>query len=605
MQNSFFTYSKNLFASIHRLRSIYRVCAMMLCLLTTIHILALDVPAGTIYFDNSLTNYHQVQFIVGSYSRAESHVFNMQFDGKKWSCTIANPISGMDRYIFAPSEYTSGQVQRTLEDIKNEVSNQNKNRTATQTNAFSSGQIFVPKTGDNWAQGVWMNLSNWENNKPASATISGTLPVLYINTDNGAPIDSKDTYIGANWYLDSLNRTEYNSFGSANQPLRMQIKGRGNWTWNGFDKKPYRIKLEVGQKLCGMHKSKNWALMAAADDPFGYMKNIAGHMISRRLDLLWTPAIVPIELVLNGRYWGLYFLTETVRVDNKRVNIIEQSDNISYADSITGGWLIEIDNYSSEGNITFREGNGQQVMISLHTPELLSTAQRNYITAQVNELNTAIYEASSDHLMRIMDIDEAAKYYLVQEVMEDCESYHGSCFLFKDMDQPGKTTKWTFGPVWDFGNSFWRHQEKFIYDGPSFAQYWIGQLATHQCFQDSLMGHWYNFYREGQYDVKDWLADFADEISQAAQNDAVRWRGTQNYCENSNMASELNDMLAILNWRINWLHSQWGDGTPGKEDTFTPVDEPSANMTSKIMRNGQLLIQRNGSTYTVMGIKIE
>ena len=71
------------------------------------------------------------------------------------------------------------------------------------------------------------------------------------------------------------------------------------------------------------------------------------------------------------------------------------------------------------------------------------------------------------------------------------------------------------------------------------------------------------------------------------------------------MASELNDMLAILNWRINWLHSQWGDGTPGKEDTFTPVDEPSANMTSKIMRNGQLLIQRNGSTYTVMGIKIE
>ena len=97
--------------------------------------------------------------------------------------------------------------------------------------------------------------------------------------------------------------------------------------------------------------------------------------------------------------------------------------------------------------------------------------------------------------MRIMDIDEAAKYYLVQEVMEDCESYHGSCFLFKDMDQPGKTMKWTFGPVWDFGNAFWRHQEKFIYDGPSFAQYWIGQLATHQCFQDSLMGHWYNFYR--------------------------------------------------------------------------------------------------------------
>ena len=71
------------------------------------------------------------------------------------------------------------------------------------------------------------------------------------------------------------------------------------------------------------------------------------------------------------------------------------------------------------------------------------------------------------------------------------------------------------------------------------------------------------------------------------------------------MASELNDMLSNLNWRINWLHSQWGDGVPGKEDTYTPVNEPSANTTVKVIRNGQLLILRNGSTYTVMGIKIE
>ena len=237
---------------------------MAVGLFSAVKSLALDVPAGTIYFDNSFTNYKQVQFIVGSYSRAESHVFNMQFDGKKWSCTIANPISNMDRYIFAPSEYTSGQVQRTLEDIKNEVSNQNINRTATQTNAFSSGQIFVPQTGDNWAQGDWMSLTSWENNKPASATISGTLPVLYINTDNGAPIDSKDTYIGANWYLDSLNRTEYRSFGSAEQPLRIQIKGRGNWTLNGFDKNPYHINLEFRKKLFGMNKSKNYTLISSA-----------------------------------------------------------------------------------------------------------------------------------------------------------------------------------------------------------------------------------------------------------------------------------------------------------------------------------------------------
>lgn len=565
---------------------------------------ALNVPSGRLYFDNSLTGYPRVQFMVGSYTNAESYVFNMTFDGQKWMCEIPAAISGMDRYIFAPTNLPEGLHQRTLEIIKDSISNQlHLNRTATTTTSITSGCIFVPSSGDNWAQGEWKTLSAWENDRRQGvAAISGTLPVLYINTQGGAEIDSKEDYLSATWYLDSLSRPEYRSYGSASEPLTMQIRGRGNYTWTGFDKKPYRIKLDDGKKLLGMHKSKHWALMAAADDNLGYLRNVCGHLVSRAVGLAWTPEMKPVELVLNGRYWGLYFLTETVRIDDDRINITEQSDNISHPDSITGGWLIEIDNYSSAGNITFREGNGQNVMITIKDPEVLSTRQRNYIVAQVNALNSAIYASSSTDLQNLMDIDEAARYYLVQEVLEDCESYHGSCYLYKDMDRPGATAKWTFGPVWDFGNSYWRHGERFIYDRPSFEQYWIGRLATHQCFRDSLSCHWHDFYREGQYRVREAMEAFVEEIRVAAKNDAVRWRVTRGYCDNSNMSQRLTEFLSRYDWRINWLHSVWGDGSTKQELQEMNARE-SADRT--FFRDGQIYIRHAGHLYTPTGVLVE
>ena len=71
-----------------------------------------------------------------------------------------------------------------------------------------------------------------------AASYSGTLPVLYIQTENNAPITSKDDYLNATYYLDAMGLTAYQSIGSASQPLAMEIKGRGNYTWRDFNKKP-------------------------------------------------------------------------------------------------------------------------------------------------------------------------------------------------------------------------------------------------------------------------------------------------------------------------------------------------------------------------------
>ena len=196
---------------------------------------------------------------------------------------------------------------------------------------------------------------------------SGTLPVLYITTQNNTPVTSKDYYLQATYYLDAKNISGYTNIGSASAPLSMEIKGRGNYSWTGFDKKPYRIKLAEKQSLLGMIKSKHFTLLAHADDAKdkkGYMRNAIGFELSKMIGMSWTPEAKPLEVVMNGDYIGLYFLTEHIRVDKDRVNIVEQEDNETDAEKITGGWLVEIDNYNDDPHITIEEGGSTTMWIT-------------------------------------------------------------------------------------------------------------------------------------------------------------------------------------------------------------------------------------------------
>ena len=562
---------------------------------------ALNIPKGTIYFDNSKTGYQSVCFVYGSDTKPNTYVLQMTKDGNVWSVNIPAAVNNMYRFTFVGTNMKAGTYNQTFSNFKDSVSNKlSLYRTATSSAQMNANDIFVPSSGDNWTQGTWMNIDTWrgQTTNPGTNTISQQLPVVYVTTT--APIESKDVYVTGTIYIDPLT-TGYEALGTAQTPITAQFKGRGNWTWTGFDKKPYRIKMDVKQKVLGMPSNKHWCLMAAADDNLGFLRMPLGHMISEAIGLRWTPRLVPVELVLNNKYVGLYFMTEHVRVGSKRVNIEEQIEGETQADLITGGWLVEIDNYPTENNITFTEGNGQNIMVSLKDPEIISAEQRNYIVNQMLEINTALYEKTPQHIERILDMKEAAKYYLVQEIMGDCESYHGSCYLYKDRDSLGMVDKWKFGPVWDFGNSYRSyHHNGWIYERPQFAQYWIGQLATWPSFQKELSEQWWIYYHTKKDEVRAQLTEISKLITQAAKNDAVVWRNTLNYTDNSNMTEKTNSILEQYDWRIQWLYSKLGEGTKPPTTGDIQISTPEET-TKKIMRDGQVVIIRNGVEYNMLG----
>lgn len=388
---------------------------------------------------------------------------------------------------------------------------------------------------------------------------SGTLPVLHIETANRQEITSKDYYLQGTYYLDPMGAADIEAIGTKDSPLTLEIKGRGNWTWTGFDKKPYRLKLTEKAALMGMNKSKHFALLAHADDNKGFMRNTIGFYFSEQIGMAWTPKAKPVELVLNGDYKGLYFLTETIRVDKDRVNIVEQEDNETDSENITGGWLVEIDNYRDDPQIRFMEGDtGEEMAITYKTPEELSSAQEQFLRAEMERIDRLVYgDKNSDELWQYVDMDALAKFYIVQEITDNYESFHGSCYLYRDM---GEGQKWMFGPVWDFGSAFNYDKEQYLYEGREWHNHWIPEMCKFPKFMDRVkeIWQWLHYYK---YDsVYDYATEFANHITEAAKNDAERWKD-KDY-GNKDMAGRLRRIKERLTDTEKWLVSRWGEGQP-------------------------------------------
>ena len=397
----------------------------------------------------------------------------------------------------------------------------------------------------------------------SAQTTSGTLPVLYINTENSQEIVSKEDYLKAGFWLDASCDDAIESLGSQNAPLETQIKGRGNYSWSGFDKKPYRLKTVEKTPLMGLKKSKHFGLLAHADDNLYFMRNALGFELSRRLGLAWTPEDRPLELVLNGEYRGLYILTELIKVAKDRVNITEQ-DDLATTD-VDGGWFVEIDNYDTDPHVEITEGNGERIIFTYKSPEELSNEQETFLRTQMQAINDAIYNSDKNSTTweEYIDIESAARFYVVQEIMDDCESYHGSCYLTRDR---GADQKWHFGPVWDFGNAYQRgNKAEFIWQNATFNQTWIGELYKFPRFQAKVKEVWKEFCETGYPNLVKYICDYSDKIESAAALDYERWPEYGS----SDKEGLIGQVVRNLNSSVTWLGEKWGT-SPQLEYIATP-----------------------------------
>ena len=331
------------------------------------------------------------------------------------------------------------------------------------------------------------------------------LPVIYIDTEDGYGITSKEVYKSATMRIQGNDN--FNSTNSTLYDGGISIRGRGNSTWNmSYSKLPYKIKLDTKTDMFGFGTSKHWALLANYMDE-SLLRNKTSYDLSGTMGMVYLKS-ANVEVILNGVYAGNYQLVGNVRIDKSRVNIhnwedtasdvakaIAKKENIKgdakdaledylteHLDWITsgsvtysgqtyrigdyytglpkntdgsvdvsGGFLFELDAYYDEKS-KFTTNAHQPIMFK--NPEYAETnttifnTAKEYIQAVEDSFNAsdfyATYQGEKKHYTDLVDMDSLVRYLMLNEFYWNTETMKKSTYMYKDLGG-----KLFIGPVWD------------------------------------------------------------------------------------------------------------------------------------------------------------
>ena len=432
------------------------------------------------------------------------------------------------------------------------------------------------------------------------------LPVVYINTEGGQAITSKEKYIDAELIIQG-NET-YNSKTTKLYNGATEIRGRGNSTW-GQPKKPYRLKLDKKTDLLGMGKSKHWVLLANYLDE-SLQRNALAYNLSGSMGMEQMSTVF-VDVVLNGDFVGNYQLCENIRVDPTRVDIFDwetfaedcagviadaegldkdttgdleeyMAENMGWITSgtvtfngttytiadypdieipdITGGYLLELDEYYDEVS-KFRTESNQPIMFK--NPEFVGTNKdmigyvQNYVQAFEDAVQsdsyTAEYEGETLHYSELFDMDALVDYWLINEIFFNEELNKKSTYMYKDIDGLMK-----MGPIWDMdwssgGEGQTYHTENWA------TRYYSANAQANSWYKFLIQDPWFFINAQERYweirnaEVKDMLAELdrnEELLASSAAGNGKRWGYKSDYSE------YVNKLRTWLNTHLSWMDTQ-------------------------------------------------
>ncbi len=385
------------------------------------------------------------------------------------------------------------------------------------------------------------------------------MPVFHIDTENATPITSKEEYVQATL---SISNTDKHDAGD----LTLGIRGRGNYSWSGTEKKSYRIKFDKKYQPLGQGKgpAKSWTLLAVHCDKSLLRTDAAFYFANKLENLLFTSSSSFVQLYLNGQYDGVYEFCEQMQVNKYRVDIDDTGTDTDI------GYLLELDKNASEDVIYLNSGETFELK-SDHQNE----SQMEYITNYMQDCEDAIKGGDQVTISNLIDIGSAVDAYLVEELFKNLDVGWGSFYYNKPAGE-----KLKFGPVWDFdlcaGNadsddsrttkSF--RDYKYTYVGNSYySNYmqqhsWYLNLRKQSWFNDLIKDRWFEvkeFAIETVTHIQDMAHDYHDDF----EKNFERWK-----IFNKKINREPSNILAIksfdgqVEFLVNWLNGriEWLDG---------------------------------------------
>lgn len=384
------------------------------------------------------------------------------------------------------------------------------------------------------------------------------VPLLSIDTEGTAPVTSKTEYLPATSSLSVPGQVTDLAFGTqsvafprmaesfADVPLR--IRGRGNSTWKA-DKKPYRIKFDEKRSMLGMRADKDWVLLANWYDRSA-LHTFTAYFLGAASGLDWTPSGDFVELVLNGEYQGLYFLSERVEASSGRLPLA------------TDGFLLEIDQPKrvEDDDVAFRT---DRLNFVIKWPETTyGSADYERIKGRVSLFERTLF---SDHWLdtetgyaALIDMESFADWYLINEITKNSDAnFFSSCYL-----HTGLCGELMMGPIWDFDLSLGSTHHLKCRGAEGFwvrQAVWLSRMWDDPAFVAVVRAR-FDHFKAVMPELYARLDDERDYLLAAAQQDNRRWNTFFRQCSympiNGSFKAEVQAVKDFLQQRMAWLDAQ-------------------------------------------------
>jgi len=428
--------------------------------------------------------------------------------------------------LVATFEYEGSSVLvNTLEQIS-----------SISKNNFSDILSYSVKTSDN-------QIKNYE----VDVTRFTGLPIIYLSTDNNAPIDSKEDYVEGDVFIDGGRNFDDLENSS------MKIRGRGNSTWYVHPKKPYQLKLSDESEFLGMPTEKKWLFLAEYSDKT-MMRNTIAFEMGYLSNLDWTPESNFAEVFINESYNGTYNITQKVEEGANRVNLEGN------------GYLLEIDQLDrlDPDDVFFYTGN---FLINIKEPDLeYDSNEFNYVKNLLNEFEANLYSSqfkdATEGYAKYIDIDSFIDWYLISEITKNQDSKSFSSIFLNII--PGEKIK--MGPLWDFDLSFGNVNYSECEFSTGFwvkDHKWYSRLFEDESFVEKVKIR-FAYFMDNKEFILDKMDFYAEQLKWSQQENDIIWNTLGVYVWPNPVVYNTYDeeVSHLKNWysqRMDWLQGAYNN----------------------------------------------
>lgn len=314
------------------------------------------------------------------------------------------------------------------------------------------------------------------------------LPVVMVNVQDDKQILDRETWMQS--CIQVFGVGQFDDFTDS-----VFIRGRGHASWTEFPKKGYNLKFPQRTKVLGMKKHKRWCLIANWHDRTRLRNDVTFEIGRLSYALDWTPKGNFVELYVNGKHEGMYYLCEAIRVDKNRIDIDELSHDVTDSIQITGGYLYEVDSYGTQDN--FFSTPAKRWPVGIHTPDRdeCNDIQKQYALNFITELETDLVNRKFTFSHENLDYNSFADYFIIQNFTgnEDFKLVK-SQYYYK-----ARCGKLYAGPLWDFDYMTYINAEKpliwpFVYDCLRYDPVFIDSLRNRWALLSSSIVNHINSY---------------------------------------------------------------------------------------------------------------